>query len=132
MTAVPGPAAPVVSVVMANFRGAAHLEPAMASVLAQTERRLELILADDASDDDSVAIARRIAEADERVRVIACARNQGPAATRNLALDAARGDWIAVVDSDDLIHPERLARLIAAAEAAGADLVAALVTAPGP
>ena len=124
MTAVPGPAAPVVSVVMANFRGAAHLEPAMASVLAQTERRLELILADDASDDDSVAIARRVAETDERVRVIACARNQGPAATRNLALDAARGDWIAVVDSDDLIHPERLARLIAAAEAAGADLVA--------
>ncbi|MDO5370370.1 glycosyltransferase, partial [Paracoccus sp. (in: a-proteobacteria)] len=48
----------------------------------------------------------------------------GPAATRNGALDAARGDWIAVVDSDDLIHPERLSRLIAAAEAAGADLVA--------
>lgn len=115
---------PVVSVVMANFRGAAHLAGAMRAVLNQTERRLELIVADDASDDDSVAIARGIAGGDARVRVIASARNQGPAATRNLALDAARGDWIAVVDSDDLIHPERLARLIAAAEGAGADLAA--------
>lgn len=123
MTA-PGAAAPLVSVVMANFRGAAHLEPAMRAVLAQSERRLELILADDASDDDSVAIARRIAEGDGRVRVIASARNAGPAVTRNLALGAARGDWIAIVDSDDLIHPDRIARLVAAADEAGADLVA--------
>lgn len=117
-------AAPLVSVVMANFRGAAHLAAAMASVLAQSEARLELILADDASDDDSLAIAEAIAGTDGRVRVLAAARNGGPAATRNRALDAARGDWIAVVDSDDLIHPARLSRLIAAAEAAGADLVA--------
>ena len=123
MTA-PDPSRPLVSVVMANFRGAAHLEPAMRAVLAQSERRLELILADDASDDDSVAIARRVAIGDARVRVLASPRNQGPAATRNLALEAARGDWIAVVDSDDLIHPERLGRLVAAAEKAGADLVA--------
>ena len=115
---------PLVSVVMANFRGAPHLAAAMASVLGQTETRLELILADDASDDDSLAIARAIAEGDDRVRVIAAPRNGGPAATRNLALDAARGAWIAVVDSDDLIHPERLARLISAAEAADADIVA--------
>ena len=123
MTA-PDPSKPLVSVVMANFRGAAHLEPAMRAVLAQSERRLELILADDASDDDSVAIARAVAEGDHRVRVIASPRNRGPAATRNLALEAARGDWIAVVDSDDLIHPQRLARLVAAAEGARADLVA--------
>ncbi len=114
----------VVSVIMANYLGAAHLDAAMRAVLAQTERRLELIVADDASDDGSVAIARAIAADDRRVRVIASDRNQGPAATRNGALDAARGDWIAVVDSDDLIHPDRLARLIAAADAAGADMVA--------
>ena len=115
---------PVVSVVMANFRGAAHLAASMASVLAQSERSLELIVADDASDDDSVAIARRIGEGDDRVRVIASPTNAGPAATRNLGLDAARGEWIAIVDSDDLIHPERLERLIAAARVADADLVA--------
>ena len=117
-------APPVVSVIMANDRGAAHLARAMASVLAQIERRLELTLADDASDDDSVAIARRFAAQDPRLRVIASARNAGPAATRNLALDMAEGTWIAVVDSDDLIHPERLARLIGAAGNAGVGMVA--------
>lgn len=117
-------ASPAVSVIMANHRGAAHLERAMASVLAQTERRLELILADDASDDDSLVIARRIADQDPRVRVLASARNAGPAVTRNRALDMAEGRWIAIVDSDDLIHPERLARLIAAAEDAGVDMAA--------
>ncbi|WP_299365154.1 glycosyltransferase family 2 protein [uncultured Paracoccus sp.] len=116
--------APLLSVVMANFRGAAYLADAMNAVLAQSERRLELIVVDDASDDDSVAIARRIGADDRRVRVIASAVNQGPAATRNLALDAARGDWIAIVDSDDLIHPQRLARLVVAAEAADAAIVA--------
>jgi succinoglycan biosynthesis protein ExoO len=117
-------AIPVVSVVMANFRGAAHLATAMASVLAQTEQRLELIVTDDASDDNSVNIARQIAETDARVQVIASTCNEGPAATRNRGLDAARGDWIAIVDSDDLIHPERLARLITAAKSADVDLVA--------
>lgn len=118
-----GPA-PVVSVIMANYRGARYLAASMQAVLAQSERRLELIVADDASDDDSVAIARALAGTDPRVRVIASARNGGPAVMRNLALDAARGDWIAVVDSDDLIHPQRLARLIEAASAARADIVA--------
>lgn len=115
---------PLISVIMANHRGAAHLSAAMAAVLAQTQARIELIVADDASDDNSAAIARRMAQDDARVRVIVSDRNQGPAATRNLGLDAARGDWIAIVDSDDLIHPQRLSRLVAAAEAAGADMAA--------
>ncbi|MFC0202001.1 glycosyltransferase family 2 protein [Paracoccus rhizosphaerae] len=109
---------------MANFRGAAYLRHAMQSVLDQTHDRIELIIADDASDDDSVAIARGMARNDDRVRVLASAQNQGPAATRNRALDAASGDWIAIVDSDDLIHPQRIARLLAAAQGHGADLVA--------
>ena len=115
---------PLVSVIMANHRGAAHLAAAMGSVLAQSESRLELIVADDASDDDSLAIARGLGAADPRVRVLAAAQNEGPAATRNRAIAAARGTWLAVVDSDDLIHPDRLARMVAVAEAEGADLVA--------
>lgn len=115
---------PLISVIMANYRGARYLAASMKAVLAQSEPRLELILADDASDDDSVAIARGIAAGDPRVKVIASPRNGGPAVTRNLALDATRGDWIAVVDSDDLIHPQRLARLVQAATAAGADIAA--------
>lgn len=113
---------PLVSVVMANYRGAAHLEAAMRSVLAQTHHRLELLLADDASDDDSLGIASAID--DPRVRVLPSDDNRGPAATRNRALRAARGDWIAIVDSDDLIHPQRLERLLSVAQAGGSDIVA--------
>ena len=61
---------------------------------------------------------------DPRIRLVRSAQNSGPAAARNKALALARGDWIAVMDSDDLMHPDRLKRLIAAAERDGADIVA--------
>jgi succinoglycan biosynthesis protein ExoO len=109
---------------MANFRGARHLSAAMTSVLRQSHADLELIVADDASPDDSIAIVRRAMEQDDRIRLIESARNAGPAATRNRAMDVATGDWIAIVDSDDLLHPQRLERLLAAADRLGADIIA--------
>ena len=114
----------LVSVVMANHRGADHLAAAMRSVLAQTHARLELLVCDDASDDDSVAIARGVAATDPRVTVLEAPANGGPSRARNAGLERARGDWIAIVDSDDLLHPERIARLVGAAAALGADVIA--------
>lgn len=70
MAGVQADARPRVSVIMANYRGAAYLAASMRAVLAQTEARLELILADDGSDDDSLEIARDIARSDDRVRVL--------------------------------------------------------------
>lgn len=116
---------PLVSVIMANLNGAAHIATAVRSVLRQTERSLELIVSDDGSTDDSLGIAERTAEGDPRlVLVRSAASRTGPAATRNRALAVARGEWIAIVDNDDTIHPERLERLIGAAKADGADIVA--------
>ena len=117
-------AAPLISVVMANYQAGDKLIPAVESVLGQSLGDLELIICDDASGDDSLALAARFARADPRVRVISAERNGGPARCRNRGLDAARGQWIAVVDSDDIIHPERFERLLAAAEYRGADIVA--------
>jgi succinoglycan biosynthesis protein ExoO len=114
----------MISVIMSNYRGARWLEPAIKTVMAQTHRQLELIVVDDASGDDSVAIVRAAMSHDTRIRLIECPGNLGPAGARNLALDAARGDWVAVVDSDDLIHPARLSRLLAAARHLGCDAVA--------
>jgi succinoglycan biosynthesis protein ExoO len=114
----------LISVVMSNYRGMRWLDDAINAVLAQTHRQLELIIVDDASDDDSVAMIRTAAARDTRVRLIECATNTGPAGARNLALDAARGDWVAIMDSDDLIHPERLARMVAAAAHLDCDIVA--------
>jgi succinoglycan biosynthesis protein ExoO len=93
-------------------------------VLGQTMADLEVIVSDDASQDHSVALVRAMAQADPRVRLIETTSNCGPASCRNRALELARGRWIAIVDADDLIHPERFERLLAAAARTGADVVA--------
>jgi succinoglycan biosynthesis protein ExoO len=113
-----------VSVIMANYRGARHLSAAIASVLRQTYADLELIVSDDASPDDSCAVVRAAMAMDDRVHLIETAQNAGPAAARNRAMKRASGDWIAIVDSDDLLHPQRLERLLAAADRLGADIIA--------
>ncbi|HYD88931.1 MAG TPA: glycosyltransferase [Vitreimonas sp.] len=118
-------AGPRVSVIMANFNGAAHIAAAVRSVLRQTETALELIVSDDGSTDDSLAMARNAAAGDPRLIIVTTQLSRtGPAAARNRALAHAQGDWIAIVDNDDYIHPERLKRLIDAAEADGADIAA--------
>jgi succinoglycan biosynthesis protein ExoO len=119
-----GETSPLVSVVMAFHNGAPYLRDAAASVLGQSHRSLELLLCDDASTDGAPAIAASLAVQDARVRVLSATDQAGPGATRNLALDAARGDWIAIVDADDLLHPDRIAGLLAAAELNAADVIA--------
>ncbi len=120
----PGPALPRVSVIVANYNGARTLADCLASILAQSLGQIEVLLIDDASNDNSLAIAAGFAVRDDRLGIQVLARNAGPAAARNAGLAVARGGWIAIVDSDDILHPDRLARLVTAAEAAGADLVA--------
>ncbi|WP_415183146.1 glycosyltransferase family 2 protein [Phaeovulum sp.] len=115
---------PLVTVIMANFRGAQHIEAAMHAVLRQSHEQIELIVSDDASDDDSYAIVTHIAATDPRVRLITAQTRGGPARARNGALAVARGEWIAIVDADDLVHPERIMRMLDAAAALGADMVA--------
>ena len=115
---------PSVSVIVANYNAARFLEACLRSILAQQGVDLEVVLVDDVSSDEGVAIARRIADDDNRLRIVAMPSNGGPAAARNLGLSMARGDWIAIVDSDDLLHPQRFVQLIATAEATGADMVA--------
>jgi succinoglycan biosynthesis protein ExoO len=116
--------APLVSVVIANFNGARFLRPAVVSALEQDLRSLEVIVVDDASEDDSATIAERQARNDRRVRVLRDRVRRGPGAARNRALDLARGRWIAILDNDDLMHPARLSQLLWRAKADGAEIVA--------
>jgi succinoglycan biosynthesis protein ExoO len=116
-------AAPRVSVITANYNGARHLAAAVRSVLAQSLTDLELIVADDCSTDDSLAVIAEAAAGDPRVLILPHDRNTGPGAARNRALAAARGRWIAVFDGDDLMHPDRLRRLTARGEDDRADIV---------
>lgn len=116
--------APLLSVVMANYNGATHIGEAVRSVLGQTEAALELIVSDDCSSDDSLMCAQTAANGDPRLVIVTHEARTGPAGARNRALKLARGRWIAVVDNDDVIEPERLERLVASAETDGADIAA--------
>jgi succinoglycan biosynthesis protein ExoO len=125
---VPGPieatgGRPRVSVVMANYQAGDRIVPALRSVLGQTMADLEIIVSDDGSRDDSLVHVRRLMASDPRI-VLVEGENAGPAACRNRALERARGAWIAIVDADDIVHPERLERLMAAADHFDADIVA--------
>lgn len=115
---------PVVSVAIANHNGARYLRAAVRSALGQDLAEIEVIVVDDASTDDSVALAESLARADSRVRVERLRRRRGPGGARNRALELARGQWLAVLDGDDLMHPARLSRLVSRAQTDGADIVA--------
>lgn len=105
-----------ISVVMPVLDAAPFLPAAIESILGQTFADLELIVVDDGSADASLAIAGRYARADARVRVFALSRDpaiESGARAANVGLDAARGDYIARMDADDIAAPDRLAATLA-------------------
>jgi glycosyltransferase involved in cell wall biosynthesis/SAM-dependent methyltransferase len=113
-------AAPLVSVVAIFLNADGFLEEAIDSVLAQTHTEWELLLVDDGSSDRSSAIARGYAARDpRRVRYLDHPghKNLGMSASRNLGLQHARGDYLALLDADDVWLPEKLERQVAILQA---------------
>lgn len=104
--------APRVSVIMPVYNGERFIAEAVKSVLASDFRNWELLVLDDGSTDDSIAVARRVAGGDPRVRIIELPHG-GIAATRNAGLQHARAKYIANVDSDDAMFPRRLTKQVA-------------------
>ncbi|CAH0286238.1 glycosyltransferase [Roseomonas sp. CECT 9278] len=107
-------ACPAVSVVMPVRDGARHLEDAVASILRQTHGDFECIVCDDGSADATPDILARMALADARLRVLRLER-AGIVPALNAGLGAARADWVARMDADDIAAPDRLERQLAAA-----------------
>ncbi len=125
---------PLVSVIIPAFNSASLIGNAVGSAQAQSEGRIEIIVVDDASTDGTAAVVESLAAADARVRLLRMKRNGGPGAARNAGLDAAGGEWVALLDADDRYHPRRLQALLKAGGSHGAELVAdnlSLVRAPG-
>ena len=118
------PDIPDISVVMACFNAAPFLEQAVASALAQTGVAIEVLIIDDHSSDGSLELARDLAARDSRVRVLQTPRNSGPGGARNIGIEAMRGEWYCMLDCDDLLAPDRSRRLIDAANALDADMIA--------
>lgn len=106
---------PLVSIIMPVYNAGDYLGPAVQSVFAQTFTSWELLTVDDCSSDNSFSYLQRIA--DPRVRVLRTSVNSGTPVAINLGIDAARGRYIARMDADDIILPNRLERQVAALEA---------------
>ena len=106
----------MISVIMAAYNAAEYIGEAIESILNQTYTDYEFIIVDDGSEDDTAAIARRYAEQDSRIRLIENPHG-GTCEARNTALHAASGRWIVMMDADDIARPNRIERLVQAAEA---------------
>lgn len=115
--------APEISVIIAAWAAEDRVAEAVTSALDQVGVRVEVLVVDDASPDGTLRVVQGLAAADARVVALHAPRNLGPAGARNLALDRARGVWVAVLDADDRMVPRRLQRMLALAQQTGADVV---------
>ncbi len=113
---------PILSIIVPVYNAAPYLPETIAAIAAQTRGDFEAILVDDGSTDESPRIADEAAERDTRFRVIHKA-NAGVSTARNTGIAAARGKYLAFVDSDDLIDPTFAEQTVGAAERSDADLV---------
>lgn len=111
---------PLVSVVITAFNRADTIVRAIDSVMAQTLADIEVVLVDDASTDDTVAVVERLAC--PKVRLIRNPKNLGIGGAKNVGIEAARGRYIAFLDSDDDWLPEKLERQVEALEKSGLQL----------
>ena len=99
---------PLVSVITPVFNCCRFIEQTIESVRAQTHTDWELICVDDCSSDGSIALVQSFVEQDSRIQLIRLAVNSGAAVARNVAIAAARGRYIAFLDSDDVWFPDKL------------------------
>ena len=111
---------PELSIIVPIYKVEKYLEECIQSILGQTFTDFELILVDDGSPDACPQMCDAAAKKDSRVRVIH-QKNGGLSAARNTGIEAARGNWLGFVDSDDFVAPDMYEKLYHAAVNAGAD-----------
>ena len=110
----------LISVIVPVYKVEEYLDESVGSAVSQSYRNLEIILVDDGSPDSCGAMCDEWAKKDSRIRVIH-KQNGGLSSARNAGLDAATGDWIAFLDSDDLLEPDAYEKALALAKSNGAD-----------
>ena len=113
---------PAVSIIVPSFNKRGFIGDMVSSVQAQTDRRWELIIVDDASSDGSVELLTSFAQHDERIKIIALHGNMGANHCRNRGIEEARGRYIIFLDADDLLAPHCVERRLAVMEGSGLDL----------
>lgn len=115
---------PDVSFVVAAYNAAPYIKASLLSATSQVGVTCEVIAVDDASTDETFEILRKMATSDPRIKILKRSENGGPAKARNEAIRLARGRWLAILDADDVIDPDRSSKLISLAEITAADAIA--------
>ena len=113
---------PLISVIVPVYNVERYLDQCMESIVGQSYPHLEILVVDDGSTDGSGELCDRWAGRDERIRVIH-QPNGGLSAARNTALDAMTGEWVIMVDSDDVLHHDAASILLEAILREQADIV---------
>lgn len=98
----------LVSIVMTTYKRDPLLNAAIASILNQTYRNIELLIVDDCSPDENFSYLKELAEKDERIRVFQMEENGGTYLAKNFGMTQAKGDFIGFMDSDDYCHAQRI------------------------
>ena len=111
-----------VSIVVPIYNNEAYLVKCLDSIIRQTLKEIEIICVDDGSTDSSVSILKSYRESDPRVKVIT-RENSGYGKTMNVGMEAATGEYIGIVESDDYIDRDMFAALYRTARKTRADIV---------
>ena len=112
---------PLISIIIPAYNVAPYIKKCVTSVINQKYTNLEIILINDGSTDDTGKICDLLKEEDNRIQVIH-KRNGGLSTARNAGLDAAKGEWIAFLDSDDWVEPDMYSTLYRIATCSNADI----------
>ena len=120
---IDGQRQPLVSVIMPAYNAEKYIAEAIQSVISQTYTNWELFVLDDCSTDSTAKIAEGFARADGRIHLLENPQNMGVARTRNRGFDLAQGEWIALLDSDDVWHSDKLEKQLEVANESGAEII---------
>lgn len=114
---------PLVSIIIPIYNVDDYVEDCLVSVIDQSYKNIEILCIEDWSKDRSMEIVSRFALLDSRIKIIQTAKNIGLAATRNVGIRNALGDYLFFLDSDDCINLDAIQKLVMAAMESNADIV---------
>lgn len=116
---------PKISLIIPVYNAGPYIEACIASLMTQTMDDIEVLFIDDHGSDDSMLIARactKVYQGDKQFRFLATPHNMGPGPARNIGIEAAQGEYIGFIDSDDVVAPDFCEQLYHAAKEHDADL----------
>jgi glycosyltransferase involved in cell wall biosynthesis len=102
---------PKISIIISCYNCQKYLPACLESIEAQSLQEWELFLIDDSSTDNTKMLIEKFSQKDKRIRPYYFQDNKGPYVRRNFAIERANSDYIVIHDSDDIMHPNKLARL---------------------